>query len=416
MDAASPARDFMAEALRLIHKRLMCLVDRRSMAQVCHTWRVAVKPQQPPPEESPLPYILLPGDGGPSFSCALRGCATHRFHHVPHCARDARYFGAYPGGWLFVAHGQTNGNAILSLHADHRYFLNYLPGLPEIVHLDDRSDVDMDMVMFAATLSSPPEDKNCIGAAILSYFPNVTNPSIYAFWHMRRGSSLAAVANGDDATYAGSTSGLQDVIHHKGAFHFLTGEENLLVFPVSEFVEYLDGELDIAPISIRRFPHCGYGGRYSENDVVVRYLVESRGHLLMVARIAPGPLPLPSPTSAFRVFEMVEPPLGTPINSHEAPYDWNELDSLDGRMLFVARGCSRSYEVARHPGFEEGVYFLDDGRLYDEVAMFNDEDVRHYPCRDSGKWLASPEAVPRVDNFLPEQGPSDYSPPAWLLP
>ncbi|KAF0919858.1 hypothetical protein E2562_032144 [Oryza meyeriana var. granulata] len=407
MDAAAPARDLMADALRLIHKRLTCLVDRRSMAQVCHTWRDAVKPQQAPPEEIPLPYILLPRDGGPSFSCALRGCATHRFH-VPHFAHDARYFGAYPGGCLFLAVGQTDRNAILNLRNGQRV------SLPDIVHLDDRPDVDMDLVMFAATLSSPPEDEHCIGAAILSLSPSVIAPSIYAFW--RVGCPLAAVvAYGDDAGYTGSTLGLEDVIHHGKAFYFLTGEESLLVFPVSEFTEVDHGEPDIAPVEIRRFPHCGFG-RYGKNDVVIRYLVESRGHLLMVARIAPGPLPLPSPTSAFRVFEMVEPPPGTPINNDEAAYAWNELDSLDGRMLFIARGCSRSYEVARHPGFEEGVYFLDDGRLYDEVAMFNDEDVRHYPCRDSGKWLASPEAVPRVDNFLPEQGPSDYSPPTWLLP
>ncbi|KAF0895681.1 hypothetical protein E2562_014300 [Oryza meyeriana var. granulata] len=40
----------------------------------------------------------------------------------------------------------------------------------------------------------------------------------------------------------------------------------------------------------------------------------------------------------------------------------------------------------------------------------------HCPCGDSGKWLPVAEAVPRVDNFSPEQGPSNYSPPVWLLP
>uniref|UniRef100_J3M892 KIB1-4 beta-propeller domain-containing protein n=1 Tax=Oryza brachyantha TaxID=4533 RepID=J3M892_ORYBR len=411
--SASPtaARDLRFDALRLIHTRLTCLVDRRAMARVCHSWRVAVKPQVPQPEEVPLPYILLPGDGGPSFSCALRGCATHRFS-VPPFARDARFFGARPGGWLFLAVGHTDGNAILNLRTG-RHFV-----LPEKVRLEDRP-TEEDMVMVAATLSSPPENEHCIGAGILCCLPNVIDANIYAFWRVGADAgALAAVpvvANGDDVSNTWSMSNLQDVIHHNNAFYFLTREESLLVFPVSEFAEVDGGELAIPIFEDLLFPHyCGFG-RYDTNDVVVRYLVESHRRLLMVVRLAPGPLPMPSPTSAFRVFEMVKRQT-IPTNNEETEYGWKELDSLDGRMLFVARGCSRSYEVARYPGFKEGVYFLDDGRLYDELTKFTDDAERRYPCRDSRKWLASLEAVPRVDNFLPEQGPSDYSPPAWLLP
>jgi hypothetical protein len=64
-------------------------------------------------------------------------------------------------------------------------------------------------------------------------------------------------------------------------------------------------------------------------------------------------------------------------------------------------------------GFSAGVYFLDDDRIYDEFTVLLDGTGRRYPCRDSGKWLLG---AAEADNFLPEQAPSSYSPPAWLLP
>jgi len=95
-------------------------------------------------------------------------------------------------------------------------------------------------------------------------------------------------------------------------------------------------------------------------------------------------------------------------------YSWSELDSLGGRMLFVGRGCSRSYETADYPGFKDGIYFSDDRSFYDEQIMFRGVDERQYPCSDTGKWTQGPP--PNVERFFPEQGPSNHSSPAWLLP
>ncbi|KAF0927041.1 hypothetical protein E2562_029262 [Oryza meyeriana var. granulata] len=71
---------------------------------------------------------------------------------------------------------------------------------------------------------------------------------------------------------------------------------------------------------------------------------------------------------------------------------WTTLPDLDGRILFVGRGCSRSYEVADFPGSKEGIYFLDD-RDYKRVEMIHsDADYREYSCSENDG-AASPGTI-----------------------
>ncbi|KAG8068283.1 hypothetical protein GUJ93_ZPchr0005g15876 [Zizania palustris] len=413
-------RNLDNDVLLRIHGNLSCLVDRRRMGQVCRSWRAAVAPQQHPPQR-PLPWIIVAIDAeGPSFSCAIGGCATHNFH-VPDEAFTARYFGSYDGGWLFLAYRQIYGHRLINFRTDQLF------DLPDGIaqrHPARSNSESIDIVMLAATLSSPPEHGDCVGAAIVIFLWSLLDPPVHAFWRMGQDVAVTLNATGTAlpelehvrhqlpiATDLMGAPYLEDVIHHNGAFYFLTRQEILHVFPVSEFHQDDDGELKIPPMEIRRLHgELDYG-----RNIVVRYLVESRGRLLMVVRLIRGPLPIPPKTWTFRVFEMTELPRDI-TGSEETQYAWKELASLDGRILFLARGCSRSYEVADYPGqeFSDGVYFLGDGRIHDEnISMISFS----YPCIDSGKWLAAADAVPRVDNFLPDQLlPSNFSPRAWLLP
>jgi hypothetical protein len=45
-------------------------------------------------------------------------------------------------------------------------------------------------------------------------------------------------------------------------------------------------------------------------------------------------------------------------------------------MLFVGRGCSRSYKVSQYPGLKDDIFFLDDRSFYDDEMMFNGVNER----------------------------------------
>ncbi|RLM58187.1 uncharacterized protein C2845_PM18G03890 [Panicum miliaceum] len=96
------------------------------------------------------------------------------------------------------------------------------------------------------------------------------------------------------------------------------------------------------------------------------------------------------------------------------PFAWSELHALDGRVLFVGHGCSRSYEARQYPpDFKDGIYFLDDGEFYDAAVIFGigNGNQRRYPCSDNGKWSDG-----HVQRCFPRPDPSDHSAPVWLLP
>uniref|UniRef100_A0A0Q3S4A5 KIB1-4 beta-propeller domain-containing protein n=1 Tax=Setaria italica TaxID=4555 RepID=A0A0Q3S4A5_SETIT len=238
--------------------------------------------------------------------------------------------------------------------------------------------------------SSPPGHPNCVGACIIGSWPD--NPALrrLAFWRMR---SLSAKPDWLPPV----DFEVEDVVYHGVAFHFLTRGEHIRV---CEPVLGEGGRMLLLPELKFLQPE---GRNYDGLVVRARYLVASGGELLMVVRVFRARLRFPSPTMTTRRTIKARR-LSTP----GAGASWTRW------VLFVGRGCSRSYEVAQYPGFKAGIYFLDDRSFYDEGMMFRGVNEKQYPCNDNGKWSEGPP--PGIKGYAPQDSSNNCSPPAWLLP
>ncbi|XP_006655533.2 uncharacterized protein LOC102713639 [Oryza brachyantha] len=391
------------DILDLVVRRIPCEVDRLHAGRACRSWRLGLVNHKPPAPPLPLPWLLLPETeadrDGPTFCCVLSGWRAHPFF-LPHAARSARYFGSYDGVWLFLAvDGQgyrAHDHVLVNLHKFQ--FLD----LPNVVRIDLRFPqvlMDIEIAIVAVTLSRQPTEQGCIAAGIIELepFPGPAGVRVIAFWRM---GDRVILPFYDDVC----PEGVEDVIYHEGLFLFLTPDEDIRACGEPVFLE---ASVHVGSILFHVEPRGDDAGE----TVLARYLFRSRGWVLMVVRLSSALHYLP--TSSFRVFEFVihSSSTGVCVNT------WNKLEKLDGRMLFVGRGCSRSYDAGDgYPGMEEGVYFLDDGSFHEPVFHhfpFPASAHAAYRCCDNGKWS---EASSQVERCFPERGPSKHSPPVWILP
>lgn len=397
--------DLPADLLREIFRHLRCVADRDAAADVCRTWRGALaEPTPPPSPPRPLPWLLLPSAGDDfihvyCFYCGIDRCSLH---HRLSPAHGARCFGSHEGGWLFVAFEHNRLHAMINLRSreDSKSSLIPFPDLLRSYQDEDDYQRAQNMVILAAALSSSPGGTSCIGAGIVMRWDLIAGSCRLAFWRMGDRVAVEGTMAPDSTVILRDE--IQDVIYQDGAFRFVT-TRGFLVTCIPMF--YADGGLQGTTESVQRIRHRE---RLREH-VHARYLVESRAKLLMIVRFAARPR---SPTSLFKVFEMVQDYTGV----EKIEDTWTELESLDGRLFFVGRGCSRSYESSAYPelglGLKEGVYFLDDYVYADEGMPFRDEGHRRYPCSDNGRWCDG--HVHRC--FSEQRASSAHSSPTWLLP
>lgn len=120
----------------------------------------------------------------------------------------------------------------------------------------------------------------------------------------------------------------------------------------------------------------------------------------MVIQIAPlaDVLGEPRLTTGFRVFSMKSP------TGELGLHRWVEED-LGNRLIFVGRGCSRSFNTS-DLHLRSGIYFLD-------TSTFDVVRPKVYPNNDMGVWL--PHGL--VDRPFPDQEvSSSVAPAVWALP
>ncbi|CAL4948366.1 unnamed protein product [Urochloa decumbens] len=404
--------DLSFDTQRMILIRIPCAVDRGRMSLVCRAWRKVIRHQRSELEGSllplppPLPWLLLRapfpvGLGSTRAACVLSGGRVH--HYLDVAPPDARCFGSHDGAWLLLdaRHPHAGAHQAINVHT------GAVLDLPRVLGRQTDAYVHS-MVIHAAALSSSPEDARCVGAAIVTSWrdpaPGAAPPPrrrCIAFW--RRGwptvFDYVPPGDGDIAFDA------EDVIYlrHSGAFAFVTRGEHLRRFTPHRQLNNM-----MAPYwETDLFRPTGRIG------VRARYLVVSGGELLMVVRFTPHPDH--QPASKFKVFRVIkrnEADVDADFPVAQYRWSWSELNTLGDRMLFVGHGCSRSYKANQYPGFEAGIYFLDDGTFYDDAVIFGNGDVTRYPCSDNGKWTEDGH----VQHCFARSDPSDHSAPVWLLP
>ena len=376
------------ELLGVIFEQLSCLADRACFAAVCRPWRTAAAFVDAP--QRGLPWLLLPSRDAPSFFSLHSGATRHLT--LPEGVRGARLCGAHDGGWVAVAVDPWRGFAAVNLFTGVRVTLPEKLRL-EVPYAHGYGPVTVTshhpMLVRTIVFSAPPASPDCIAAAHVSSASNI------AFW--QPGMSRHWIASRPEPDV------IQDIIYYSGeekqGFHVLTNREEVLVFaPRAGRDPNALLEMTCASYQMRR-----RANHLPASFIATRYLVESRGKLLMVVRHCTGNPRVRRRTRMFRVFEMSLLPTGA---------YWLEIHELSGRALFLRRGCSRAVEVSQFKMLKEDtIYFRDDTTvaLCDSLVMNDGSRYNMGIYRDGKKIRAGSRQFPRVFT-------ADCSPPIWLVP
>uniref|UniRef100_A0A8I6X619 KIB1-4 beta-propeller domain-containing protein n=1 Tax=Hordeum vulgare subsp. vulgare TaxID=112509 RepID=A0A8I6X619_HORVV len=385
-------------------------LDRLRMCSVNPHWRRALcgwgqgrPPQLPllPPLAPLLPWLVFPNTEEPSLFCAMDRISYPL--RLPRDVRNARFCGSCEGGWFLLALDmRPTQYALYNLYFGHR-----IPVPGGLTIPDDTGAGNRPLVLRAATFTSSPTAAGpngyMIGAIAL-----VCAKWCAAFW--REGLPNWITSESDDLWMSRPP---QDVKFVGGAFFFITADENIVTYCPT-----LAG--DENQFVMRRFDcdmlqRDGYADDLQGNASIARYLVDSRGVLHMVLRYIYNN----QGTTRFRVFKFQVLPQLVDGVPPPASATWVSVSELDGQMLFLGRGCSRSIEVEQFLGFDfEGstIYFPDDRFIPNPEPTVDNR--RSYSFIDMGKYSLQQDGQGALQPWPPvDRRParSDRAPPTWWL-
>lgn len=219
----------------------------------------------------------------------------------------------------------------------------------------------------------------------------------------------------------------QDVVFHEDAFFlFILPSEDLVVLrPVCDD----NDELRVYQYGLNILPRAHYTQEVADMadgvGEIKRYLVEFQGRLLMVVRYVYGN---DLGTTNFRVFMLqLQGVAGRPQMA------WMEQFQLDGSMLFLAPGSSRSFDISEYDGMRDfgfEIAFLDESYVPEPAVIeqvncedgpaSNDEGSVHETddkqCPDTGcfSMVEQQQLVEAEEKVIwPPGRPMSDTPPIW---
>jgi hypothetical protein len=286
-----------------------------------------------------------------------------------------------------VARGQQFDHVIVNVRSGQTIHL------PELVLLDVRQQ-QCRFLIRACTLSDYPSvGEGCMVANI----GTVLFPCIHAGQGVVSFNFLGAHISG--STICGD---FEDVIFHNGLFYTINRDGHMFVsLPTPELIDSLPSIRCYHLSVISQSPPGKEDGH-----LVGRYLVSSRGQIIMLSRYSEE---IGGLTSSFLVHVMVHK---EPAGSIGGMFMWQPVNDLGGRSIFLGRGCSRSFETFQNHGVE-GVYFLDDRSFnYWMMMQHGASEGSGYPINDNGCWSFKTRTISR---FPCQAENSNYSSPVWIV-
>ncbi|KAL6615735.1 hypothetical protein ACP70R_038005 [Stipagrostis hirtigluma subsp. patula] len=419
--------DAPQEVLGLVVGRLPTLADRFRFGAVCRPWHAAER-QLPRPRQLPWLALSLPSSPA-AVRAAFYSLSDKATYQLPFPAGGGvcACFCGSADDWLVVAH-RERGNFLLN------------PFTGATLPLPHQRTITRSAAFgrhHRLVEYHPPRSQRepYIRKAVLSCPPSVDDPGRCVVAATTDSGELFFCRPGQSswrrprtACFEGINNDYQDIAFCNGRLYGMIkstiGGDKMGLFDVDEDADQLVQSRTEGGSLLKHPEHEAeeeganhYYYRHPPPSLERRYCVESRGRLLMVERRCWRYSHGARRTCQFKVFHREPVLLEGLTTPREA---WVALESLDGEVLFLGCGGSRSFAASELNGFDaDCIYFTDDHyQSKDRNLSYIDSDNEWYddpaekqPCHDIGRYCMRDKSV----TFLKDLAPNERrSPPTWL--